>query len=66
MRSKTYIGENAALIRNENSFIEQIKRILMLTFVRLPRAIEEWQIWLAAGIYGLFYVLRSGYVNYLI
>lgn len=56
----TYTGSEAALIRDENSFIQKVKSLLMILFIRLPRAIRAWHIWLSAAAYGIFYTLRSG------
>jgi hypothetical protein len=41
-------------------YVDQLKRMLYLIVYRVPRAIREWEIWITAVSYGLYYLLYYG------
>lgn len=55
---------SAVSLHNNNMsvtyFIDQLKRMLYLIVYRIPRAIREWEIWITAVAYGLYYLLYYG------
>jgi hypothetical protein len=58
-RSITRIGRDAALQRYDGT-IDSIKNALSLVTYRIPRAIHDWEAWISAAAYGLYYFASSG------
>jgi hypothetical protein len=57
--SITRIGRDAALQRYDGT-IDSIKNALSLVTYRIPRAIHDWEAWISAAAYGLYYFASSG------
>jgi hypothetical protein len=55
VKSITRIGSDAQLARIGIPLIDNLKNLLSFVFIRIPSAINTWEVWLTTASYGNFF-----------